>query len=120
MEFAEILRRRTLAFAIAVVQFCRTLPRSAEGDVFRKQLLRAGTSVGANYRAAGCGRSRREWLAKLGIAVEEADESGYWLTLLTEVQLGDAERRTELLEESRQLTRILATSIRTFKSSGRG
>ena len=108
-----------MAFAVAVVHFCRTLPRSAEGDVFRKQLLRAGTSVGANYRAAGCGRSDREWVAKLGIALEEADESDYWLTLLTAIQLGDANQRATLLEETKELTRLFATSIRTFKSSGR-
>jgi four helix bundle protein len=119
MEFAEVLRRRTMAFAIAIVHFCRTLPRTPEGDVFRRQLLRAGTSVGANYRASGCGRSDREWAAKLGIAVEEADECVYWLDLLDAIKLGDTAQRTDARMEAAELTRLLAASIRTFKSSRR-
>jgi four helix bundle protein len=112
MEWPEILRRRTMAFAIAIVEFCRTLPHSLEGDVFRRQLLKSGTSVGANYRACCCGRTPRETKAKLGVAVEEADESEYWLLILSEFDLGDARLRNPLLKEIGEIIRVLAASRR--------
>ncbi len=113
MEWSEILRRRTFAFALAVVRFCRTLPHSAEGDVFRRQLLKAGTSVGANYRASCRGRTGKEKQAKLGIVLEEVDEVTYWLELLAAVEMGDREVRKSLLTESGELTALFAASLRT-------
>jgi four helix bundle protein len=117
MEWPEILRRRTMAFAIAIVRFCRTLPYSIEGDVFRRQLLKAGTSIGANYRASCCGRTARETKAKLGVAVEEADESEYWLLILSEFDLGDGGLRTPLLKEIGEIIRVLAASRRGLNES---
>ena len=114
MEWPEVFRRRTMGFALAVVRFCRTLPRDIESDVFRKQLPRAGTSVGANYRASCRGRSPRETRAKLGIALEEADECDYWLSILDHFKLGDLEQREWLKKEALELTRILATATRTM------
>ena len=111
MEWPEIMRRRTKAFAPAVIRFCRTLPHTVESDVFRKQLVRSGTSVGANYRASCRGRSPAEKKAKLGISLEESDESQYWLELLEEVNLGDAVQRSALLKEATELTAILTTSF---------
>jgi four helix bundle protein len=110
MEWAEILRRRTMAFALRVVRFCRGLPKTIEGDVFRRQLLKAGTSVGANYRASCRGRSPKEKRAKLGIALEEADESDYWLTLLEALDPAEHVERHWLLGESRELVALFSAS----------
>src|SRR3989449_2619107 len=76
------LKDRTRAFALAIVCLVEELPRSRTADVIGTQLLRAGTSVGANYRAACRARSRKEFIAKMGIVEEEADESQFWLELL--------------------------------------
>jgi four helix bundle protein len=119
MEFAEQMRRRTLAFALAVVRFCRKLPYTAESDVFRGQLLRSGTSVGANYRASCRGRSPREKGSKLAIALEEADESDYWLTLLDLLDLGPAEGRQALLKECGELVAIFSRSLHTHRQAPR-
>jgi four helix bundle protein len=116
MEFAEILRRRTRRFALDTIWFCRTLPWDGEGDVMGRQLLKAGTSVGANYRASCCGRSDGEWFSKLCVAREEADESEYWLSILSDIELGNAAKRKVLLVESQELTRLLSKSIWTFES----
>jgi four helix bundle protein len=117
MEFAELMRRRTFAFALAVVQLCRTLPYTAESDVFRGQLLRSGTSVGANYRASCRSRSPREKGSKLGIALEEADESEYWLSLLDRLDIGAVERRHALLKECGELVAIFARSLHTHRQT---
>jgi four helix bundle protein len=117
MDWAEVLRRRTMRFAIDVVRFCRTLPRNIAGEVMARQLLKAGTSVGANYRASCCGRSDGEWFSKLCVAREEADESEYWLTVLATIDLGNGEQRTRLLRESGELARLLSKSIITFQHS---
>lgn len=106
-----------MTFAISVIRFCRSLPKTMECDVIARQLLKAGTSVGANYRASCCGRSGGEWCAKLGIAREEADETNYWLTILTTLRIGPAAERRRLQGESAELTRLLSASIRTFKAS---
>ena len=105
-----------MAFALAIVRFCRTLPHTVEGEVFRKQLLKAGTSVGANYRASCRGRTTREKLAKLGIALEEADESDYWLSILATFTSGNAEQRQWLLKEAGELIRIFSASLATHRS----
>ena len=75
------LRARTRTFAADVVRLCRTLPRSDEGRVFSRQLLRAGMSVGANYRAVCRPRSDADFVAKLGTVIEECDEAAFWLEL---------------------------------------
>ena len=81
-----------------------------------RQLLKAGTSVGANYRASCCGRSDGEWFSKLCVAREEADESEYWLSILSDIELGNRAKRKVLLVESQELTRLLSKSIWTFES----
>jgi len=109
MEWPEKMRLRTKAFALAVIRFCRTLPHTVESDVFRRQLLKSGTSVGANYRSACRGRSPAEKKAKLGVVLEESDESQFWLEVLDEVRLGDAAQRKVLLKEATELTAIFTT-----------
>ena len=79
------MQKRTRAFALRIIQLVERLPRSRTADVIGRQLLRCGTSVGANYRAARA-RSPADFIAKMGIVEEEADESGYWLELLVETE----------------------------------
>src|SRR5216110_4044146 len=86
------LKERTKAFALEVVALVEELPRGRSADSIGNQLLRSGTSVGANYRAACHARSRREFIAKLGIVEEEADESEYWLELAVDAGLVKRER----------------------------
>jgi len=109
------LRERTKAFALDIVRLVQGLPRDRAADVIGRQLLRAGTSVAANYRSARRARSRREFLAKLGIVEEEADESAFWLDLLTEAGLVTSARIVALRHEAGQLVAITVASIRTAR-----
>jgi four helix bundle protein len=111
------LRVRTKDFALRVIRLCRELPRSDEGQVIGRQLLRSATSVGANYRAACRARSRAEFIAKLGIVLEEADETVFWLELLSEAETGKAASLPLLIAEANQLTAIFVTSLCTTKSN---
>src|SRR5579859_2822415 len=83
----EELRDRTKAFAVRIVRLYRSLSYRADAQVLGKQLLRCGTAVAANYRAACRSRSRAEWLAKIGVVVEEADESVFWLEMLSDCDI---------------------------------
>jgi four helix bundle protein len=114
-QHANDLRNRTRQFALAVVRLCRTLPRTDEARILGKQLLRSGTSVGANYRAACRARSRAEFIAKLGIVLEEADETVFWLELLVEADIGNREKVSSLVKEADELTSIFVTSLCTAK-----
>jgi len=94
---------------------CRSLPHSDEARILGKQLLRSGTSVGANYRAACRARSRAEFVAKLGIVLEESDETVFWLELLVEAGVGSRERVQPWVKEADELTSIFVASLRTAK-----
>ena len=109
------LKDRTQTFALAVVGLVEDLPRGRSADVIGNQLLRSGTSVGANYRSACRARSRREFVAKLGIVEEEADETQFWLDLVIARGLADTDRVVRLREEARQLVAIAVSSIRTAR-----
>jgi four helix bundle protein len=109
------LKARTHQFAVRVIRFYRTLRRTEEARVIGKQLLRSGTSIGANYRAACRARSKAEFVAKLGIVLEEADETVFWLELLPEVGLTTAELITPLTKEAHELVSIFVASLRTAK-----
>ncbi len=113
------LKDRTKAFALDVVALVEELPRGRSADSIGNQLLRSGTSVGANYRAACHARSRREFVAKLGIVEEEADESQFWMDLIIARGWADADRVTKLRDEARQLVAIIVTSIRTARRTPR-
>ena len=119
MNATHDLKNRTRAFALRVVRLVETLPRTRTADVMGKQLLRCGTSVGANYRAACRGRSRREFIAKLGIVEEEADESIYWLELIADAGLLNRERLQPLLDEADALLSITIASIRTARANAK-
>ena len=107
---------RTKQFAIRVVRLVDRLPKSRSADVLGRQVLRSATSVGANYRAAQRGRSKAEFIAKLGIVEEEADETCYWLELISELKLVKPERLHDLMQESQEILSIIVTSIRSARS----
>jgi four helix bundle protein len=107
--------QRTKAFALRVMKLVDALPRTRSADVIGRQLLRSATSVGANYRASQRARSKAEFIAKLGIVEEEADESGYWLELLSDGGLVPARRLADLLKEADEITAIVVTSLRVAK-----
>jgi four helix bundle protein len=113
VQFAETLQRRLYAFAIAVIRFCRTLPHTDEAREIARQLRRASTGASANYRASRRGRSRAEWLAKLGVVVEELDEAEHWLVLLRDS--GVASPPQELITECKELVAILTKSVDTAR-----
>lgn len=109
MNEAE-LKKRTKVFALRVMKLVSALPDNSVSRAIASQLIRSATSVGANYRAACRGRSKAEFIAKLGIVIEEADESGYWMELIIEGELLPANRVEELLDESNQITAIMVAS----------
>jgi len=113
------LKDRTKAFALQVVALVEELPAGRSADAIGNQLLRSGTSVGANYRAACHARSRREFVAKLGIVEEEADESQFWMDVIIARGWADTDRVTRLRDEARQLVSIIVTSIRTARRTPR-
>jgi four helix bundle protein len=108
------LRIRTKDFALRILRLCRSLPFRDDARVVGKQLLRSGTSVGANYRAACRARSKAEFIAKMGIVLEEADETVFWLELLSEGGIVRREKLDALLNEANELTSFVA-SLRTAK-----
>jgi four helix bundle protein len=114
------LRERTWAFALAIVELVRGLPRGGAADLIGRQLLRSATSVAANYRSARRARSRREFLARMGIVEEEGDESAFWLELLLEAGLVSEPRGAELRDEASQLVAMTVASIRTARARSRG
>ncbi len=111
----EVMRLRTKAFAMSIVSLCRDLPDSREGRLIGSQLFRSGTSVGANYRAACRGRSRPDYISKLGIVLEEADETHYWLELLAEAGVVGQAQIGPLLNEANELIAIFVASINTAR-----
>ena len=112
----EQLRARTKLFAIRIVKAVQRLPKTDEARIMGKQLLRAGTSVAANYRAVGRARSKPEFIAKMGVVVEEADETVFWLEMLVETSIVRKELFQELLTEANELLAIFAASHQTAKA----
>jgi len=112
---AEQLKERTKRFAIRVVRLFRSLPKTDEAKVIGKQALRSGTSVAANYRAVCRSRSKAEFVAKMGVVVEEADETVFWQELLVETGIVSQARMEGLLIEANELLAIFAASQRTAK-----
>ncbi len=113
----ELLRSRTKRFALRIIKLYRALPKSDEARILGKQLLRSGTSIGANYRAACRARSRAEFIARLGIVLEEADETAFWLDLLFESGVFPEAKLKGIVNEAEELIRIFVASIRTAKTS---
>jgi four helix bundle protein len=110
------LRDRTKRFALRIIRLFQHLPRSTAAQVLGKQLLRSGTSVGANYRASGRARSRAEFISKMSIVVEEADETVFWIECLIESGIVKSHLLADLLAEANELLAIFAASQRTARS----
>ncbi len=109
------LKERTKRFALQVIKLVETLPKGKTSDIIDKQLLKSGTSVGANYRAACRARSTADFISKMGIVEEEADESIYWMELLIEARIVGANKIESLLKEANELLAITVSSIRTAR-----
>jgi len=115
----QAFKDRTKRFALEVMKLVETLPHNRTADVIARQLLRCGTSVGANYRAACRGRSTFDVVAKLGIVEEEADESIYWMELLTDSGMVSSDRSAALKKEANELVAMTVASIKTLRSRTR-
>jgi len=107
---------RAKHFALRRIRLVGALPRNILGKAIGAQLIRSGTSVGANYRAACKARSKAEFIARLGIVEEETDESAYWMELIIEGNVMKAERVSPLLKEATELTAIMAASRKSASS----
>lgn len=114
---SSIMKKRTLTFANDIISFCVSLPKNQEVGLIKNQLFRSGTSVGANYRAACRARSKKEFIAKLGIVEEEADETLYWLELLKVLIPKIAEKIQTLEKECDELLSIVISSIKTARKN---
>ena len=112
------LRERTKEFALRILRLCDALPKTDAARAIGRQLLRSGTSVAANYRAVGRARSRAEFVAKMGIVIEEADETVFWLELLVDSGMVPKARLNELSREANELVAIFVASQKTAKKSG--
>jgi four helix bundle protein len=115
LDKAEQLKRRTKLFALRVLKVSQALPKVEEAKVIGRQLLRSGKSVGANYRAVCRARTRKEFIAKIGVVIEEADETVFWFELLIEGGIVPPRRLDALPREANELLAIFCASQRTAK-----
>jgi len=111
------LRDRTKRFGLRIIRMFSRLPKKTEAQVLGKQLLRSGTSIGANYREAFRARSRAEFVAKCGDSLRELEEAAYWLELLVDSCLVSAPKLAALRKETDQLTAIFVTIVKRSKES---
>ena len=112
----EAIKLRTKQFALRIIQLVQSLPKNPTAAVIGRQLLRSGTSVGANYRSACRARSTADFISKMGIVEEEADESLFWMELLVENNLMKKEKVELLMQEADEILAITVSSIKTAKS----
>ena len=115
MKF-DNLRERTKAFALKVIRFVASLPDSEPYKTIGRQLLRCGTSVGANYRAACRARSKADFIAKMKIVEEEGDESLYWMELIAKINEVKSAMLAELMTEAHEILCMVVASIKTARS----
>ena len=111
----EIFKGRTRQLALAIIQLVESLPRNRAADVIGRQLLRSGTSIGANYRAACRGKSKADVISKLAIVEEEADETIYWMEMLIESKIVQPSRLNLLMKESNEIVAMVVASIKTLR-----
>ena len=114
---AEKIKTRTKEFAKSIINLCRRLPNNREGRLIGNQLFKSGTSVAANYRAACRGRSKAEFIAKLGIVEEEADETLFWLEVIGEMKIYDPSAVNSLMQECDEILAIVVSSAKTAKGT---
>ena len=113
------LKARTKSFALRIIRMVETLPRGKTADVIGRQLLRSGTSVGANYRSACRAKSPADFISKMGTVEEETDESIFWMELL--VDSGQLQERLlkDLLREAEEILAIIVSSIKTTRKTSK-
>ena len=114
---AEEMKTRTKEFAKDIINLCRKLPNNREGRLIGNQVFKSGTSVAANYRAACRGRSKAEFIAKLGIVEEEADETLFWLEIIEEMNIYDPSSVDSLMQECDEIIAIMVSSVKTAKQT---
>lgn len=114
-DYAEQFKKRTKQYALRIIRLVDSLPRTASSRHIGDQLLRAGTSVAANYRAACRARSKAEFCSKLGIVEEESDESVFWMELTVESGMLKQRRVADLIKEGQEITAIVVSSINTAR-----
>lgn len=115
IRFREMMKARLRKFVLDLIILCQQLPNNQEANTIKNQLLRSGSSVYANYRAACRARSEAEFFSKLSIVVEEADETEMWLDLLIESKLSDSQETKRLHQESFELLKIMASARKNTK-----
>ena len=113
----EELKNRTKAFAYRVIRLYRTLPKTTEAEVLGKQVLRSATSVAANYRATTRARSRAEFIAKLGVVVEEIDETLFWLECISDNVIVHPTLMAQLIKGSNELVAIFVAARKSSRSA---
>jgi len=114
---AEELKKRTKKFGLNTIKLVESLPSTQAGRVIGNQLLRSALSVGANYRAACRGRSKADFISKVGITTEEADESQHWLEMLVEAGIVSPDKLKPLMQEANELVAILTASAKTAREN---
>jgi four helix bundle protein len=119
-ERARDLKERTKAFALRVIRLYSALPGSTGAQVIGKQLLRSGISIGAHYREASRARSDAEFISKIGVALQELDETGYWLELLADGGIIEADKLAALIQETDELIAIFTAISLKVKGKGEG
>ena len=112
---SDELKARTKQFTLRIIRLVESLPRGRTADVIGRQLLRSGTSVGANYRAACRAKSTADFISKMGTVEEEADESLYWMELLIEAKIVESDKLESLMKEADELLAITVSSINTAR-----
>ena len=113
------LQKRTKKFHIDVIQLCEKLPKNAAGYEIAKQIIRSAGSVGANYRATARAKSSKDFIYKVEIVLEEADETHYWLEIIEEAELIKGEQIRQLIKEANELTAIFAATDKTAKANNK-
>ncbi|MDR0941461.1 MAG: four helix bundle protein [Bacteroidales bacterium] len=109
-KYRDDLKQRTKQFVLRIIKLYQSLPKTQEAQIIGKQLLRSGTSIGANYRAACRARSNAEFYSKISIVIEEADETMFWLELLWEATIVKQELLQNLYNENEEIVKIMITS----------
>ena len=112
---SRVMKDRTKQFALAIIRLCKIVPRNEESRIICRQMLRSATSVAANYRAVCRARSSADFVSKLGIVLEEADETLFWIELLSDCGLAPHDKLKSLLQEANELVSIFVASLRTAK-----
>lgn len=113
----KTLELRTKNFNIEVIKFCKDFPRTAAGFEIAKQLIRSSGSVGANYRASARAKSKADFINKIQIIIEEADESMYWLEIVEQAEIKQGIETKRLMKEANELTAIFTATNKTAKSN---